>query len=112
MARQFGDVLRELAGGSTFEQLTTELTEVVVAVKETGSAGKLTLTLDIKPNGAHGVEVSDKITTKIPKEDRGSTLFFTDAEGSLHRRDPRQQKLPLRQVGVEDHDPETGEVHG
>ena len=108
--RPFTDILGELAAGETLDTLTSDLAQMVTAVKATSKAGKLTLELTIKPNGAHGVEITDKITTKEPRDDRGSTMFFNDKDGGLHRRDPRQQDLPLRQVGGQDHDPETGEV--
>ena len=106
--RPFTDVLGELAGGTTLDKLTADMAEIVAAVRETGAEGKLTLALTVKPNGIHGVEVVDKITTKVPSEDRGTTLFFTDVDGGVHRRDPRQTKLPLHEVAT--HDPETGEV--
>ena len=109
--RPFTDVLGELGAGQTLDTLTDDLAEVVGAVKATGKNGELTLKLTVKPNGAYGVSLADKITTKIPKEDRGETLFFTDDDGGLHRRDPRQEELPLRQVHGATHDPETGEVH-
>ena len=108
--RPFTDVLAELAAGETASTLSADLADVVAAVKATGNAGEVTLKLTVKPNGPHGVEIADKITTKVPKEDRGTTLFFTDDAGGVHRRDPRQQELPLRQVASTDHDPETGEV--
>lgn len=108
--RPFTDILGELAAGETLDTLTSDLAEIVTAVKATGKSGKLTLELTIKPNGAHGVEITDKISTKEPRDDRGSTLFFNDKDGGLHRRDPRQQDLPLRQVSGTEIDPETGEV--
>ena len=108
--RPFTDILGELAAGETLDTLTSDLAQMVTAVKATGKTGKLTLELTIKPNGAFGVEITDKITTKEPRDDRGSTLFFNDKDGGLHRRDPRQQDLPLRQVGGTEIDPETGEV--
>ena len=74
------------------------LAEVVTAVQEVGKPGEVTLQLKIKPNGHHGVAVEDTVKAEIPEAPRGQTLFFTDANGGLHRRDPRQQDLPLRQV--------------
>jgi len=110
--RPFTDILGELAAGETLETLTSDLAQMVTSFKASGKSGKLTLELTVKPNGAHGVEITDKITTKEPRDDRGSTLFFNDKDGGLHRRDPRQQDLPLRQVAGQGHDPETGEVRG
>ena len=112
MTRPFNYILGELGAGETVERLTEDLAEVVTAVRATGKTGKVTLELTVKQNGAHGVSISDKITTKAPRDDRGESLFFADPEGGLHRRDPRQQELPLRKIdgGKQDHDPETGEV--
>lgn len=98
MTRPFGDVLGELAGGTTHERMTELLAEVVTAVQEIGKPGELSLSLKIKPNGTGGVAVEDVVKAKNPEAPRGQTLFFTDADGGLHRRDPRQQDLPLRQV--------------
>ena len=110
--RPFTDILGELAAGQTCDTLTADLAAVVTAVKATGKKGTIRLDLEINPNGANGVRITDKITTKEPREDRGETLFFNDAEGGLHRRDPRQQTLALHGIdgGKTDHDPETGEV--
>ena len=110
MSRPITDVLGELGSGDTCDVLSSDLAEVVNAVKAHGGTGKVTLELTVKPNGAHGVSIADKITTKAPRADRGETLFFTDKEGGLHRRDPRQQDLPLREVGGTEFNPETGEV--
>ena len=96
--RPFPDMLAELAYGQTLDVLTEEMAEVVNAVRTTGKAGRLTLELTVKPNGAHGVAITDKITAKRPRDDRGESLFFIDRDGGLHRNDPRQTELPLRQV--------------
>jgi len=74
MARQFAEVLRELGGGGTYDELTAKL----------------------KPNGDAGVIVTDEIKTKVLEAARGDTVFFVTAGGSLVRQDPRQQDLPLR----------------
>ena len=110
MSRPFTDILGELAAGETLQIFSADLAEVVTAVRATGKKGTIRLDLEVNANGAHGVRITDKITVKAPREDRGETLFFSDADGNLHRRDPRQQTLPLREVGGTTHDPETGEV--
>jgi hypothetical protein len=96
--RAFADVLRDLAGGSTYEELGTRLTEVVQAVMETRKSGTLTIALKIKPNGESSVIITDEIKSKVPEGTRGETLFFATAGGTLVRDDPRQEKLPLRAV--------------
>jgi ribosomal protein S28E/S33 len=96
--RQFADVLRELCAGSTYDELTARLGEVVEAVTDTGKVGEISIKLKIKPNGDAGVIVTDEIKTKVPERARGDTVFFVTSGGSLVRQDPRQQDLPLRSV--------------
>ena len=96
--RPFTDTVGELGAGHTLDLLTEQMAEVVTAVAATGKVGKLNLELTVQPNGAYGVAILDKITTKIPQPDRGASLFFIDKDGGLHRSDPNQIELPLRQV--------------
>lgn len=98
MARPFADVLRELSGGNTYEELTSALAEVVEAVIETRKSGSISISLSIKPNGDGAVMITDDIKTKVPQPARGTTVFFATSGGSLVRQDPRQQDLPLRRV--------------
>ncbi len=100
MARPFADVIRELGGGATYDELTARLAEVVAAVTETRKVGELSIRLKIKPNGEAGVIVADEIKAKVPEPPRGDTVFFVTSGGSLVRQDPRQQDLPLRTVAA------------
>ena len=102
MGRQIADVLRELAGGQTYDEINGALQEVVEAVRQTRKSGALTIKLNIKPNGEHAVMITDTVISKVPEATRGETLFFVDASGGLLRDDPRQEKLPLRSVGSAD----------
>lgn len=101
MSRAFADVLRELAGGKVYEDLTTQLGEVVTAVMETGKAGEVSVKLSIKSNGEGSVRVLADVKQKIPSPVMGETLFFATSSGSLVRNDPRQPELPLREVKQE-----------
>jgi hypothetical protein len=101
MSRPFADVLRELAGGKVYEDLTTQLGEVVTAVMETGKAGEVSVKLSIKSNGEGSVRVLADVKQKIPTAVVGETLFFATSSGSLVRNDPRQAELPLREVKTE-----------
>lgn len=101
MSRPFADVVRELAAGKVYEDLTTQLGEVVTAVLETGKVGELSLKLSIKPNGEGSVRVLSDVKQKVPTPVVGETLFFATSSGSLIRNDPRQSELPLREVKQE-----------
>lgn len=98
MARPFADVLRELGAGSTYDDLTAQLAEVVEAVVQTRKVGELSIKLKVKPNGEGSVIIADEIKAKVPEPARGDSVFFVTSGGSLVRQDPRQADLPLRRV--------------
>lgn len=119
MSGKFFSTLRDCRQGTTLEELDSAVAEVVAAVKATGKAGKVMLSLTIRPpkkGGGRYLHVEDDVTTKVPKQDRTDTLFFTTADGSLTRQDPDQRALDLRPVPTPGakpaFDPETGEIAG
>lgn len=91
------EVLSRMRGGRVLDLLALELNEVVRAVKdsESGKAGKVTLTIDIKPikKIPDAVELVGTITGKAPKDPPPSDLMFADDDGNLHTRNPRQGDL-------------------
>ncbi|MDX2265420.1 MAG: hypothetical protein NW215_10660 [Hyphomicrobiales bacterium] len=93
MSRLFTDILRDLSGGRIVDELTEHLAEVAKAVEDTGKAGALKLTLKISPNGDGSATIEATVSATTPKPNFGKTLFFTDKDGGLHRRDPRQAEM-------------------
>lgn len=112
MSRPFADVVRELAGGDTYRDLSDGLAEVVQAVMATRKGGKITLELTIKPNGENSVSIIDDVKIKVPTPPRGQNIFFTTADGALLRNDPRQKELPLKAVADNSAGGELKEVTG
>lgn len=98
MARPFADVLRDLAAGQVYDDLTSSLGEIVTAVLETRKAGEMTLKIKVKPNGEGSVVVAAEMKNKVPEPAKGETLFFATSSGSLLRNDPRQAAFDLREV--------------
>ncbi len=100
--RSFLDTLTKLRYGECLENLTTELHQLLCAVNRTGRGGSLTLKINVKPvdKGAsvERIQISDDITVKVPKPERGSTFMFLDAQNNPTPNDPRQPSLPLRVV--------------
>lgn len=100
--RPFADVLRDLSKGQLHDELSTLLQDLIGAVQDTGKAGKLVLTLTVKPlpktDGM--VAVADSVTVKSPELDRNETYYFVDDDLNLTREHPRQQALPLRDVST------------
>lgn len=96
--RTFPQVLGDLPGGRTVDELSEALAQLVLAVAATGKKGSITLKLDVAPNADDMVSIDDTITLKLPQRARGRAIFFHDAEGSLLKENPRQGKLALREV--------------
>jgi hypothetical protein len=99
--RPFAEFLVQQANGRTHTELSNALHTVVAAVKETGKAGKVQLTVDVKPmskSDDRALIVTATCAIKQPQTDAPTSVFFIDADGNLSRTDPRQMTLPLREV--------------
>jgi hypothetical protein len=97
--RPFMDFLREHRTGITHDMLSDALQELVAAVTQEGKAGKLVLTIGVKPLGKNdGLEVSAMVECKPPKETAGTAIFFPTPDNNLVRQDPRQQAMELREI--------------
>jgi hypothetical protein len=95
--RPITDTLRLLQGGVFLDLCSEKLAEAVKAVDETGKAGKVTITLDLK-RASGAIEILAKVTNKVPEEKADSDLLWPTVEGNLSVDNPSQQKLDLRQV--------------
>ncbi len=114
MAKPITDTLRLLQGGVFLDQCSDLFASIVRAVEETGKAGKLTITLDVKKVNA-AVSVLAKVTDKTPEPAPDADLFYATVEGNLSLDNPNQRKLDLRVADsppkqVRTVDPETGEI--
>lgn len=92
------DVIGELNNGDFIGDLTDELYALIKAVSETRKAGKLTITMNVKPTGRDTVSVAADFSSKKPEDGRPETTFFIGKDFSLQRKDPKQPDLPLREV--------------
>lgn len=99
----FNQQLVYLNKGTLNEELTEVLAEVVKAVRETGKAGSLTLTLKVamfsKAN-EDVVKISPVVTSKVPEGERAETIMYSTADGDLLRDDPNTVRTELKQVDV------------
>ncbi|RAI37231.1 hypothetical protein [Rhodoplanes roseus] len=100
--RLITDVLRDIRRGRPVEEATAALADVVRAVDETGKEGSVTITLKIKPAKHGGPEktIIAEVKHKKPIADIAPAIFFSDEDGDLHRVDPRQEEMPLNEVGT------------
>jgi hypothetical protein len=86
-------ILQGIRDGELVTDLTNKLSDVVEQVSETGKKGSLTLTLDIKKNGEHGITISPKVVAKTPETQVGDALFFSLPGGNLSRKNPKQHDI-------------------
>lgn len=93
--RPITDVLRDIRRGRAVEQATRLLNEVVRAVDETGKPGTVTITLTVKPEKGGGTQktIIAAVKAKKPEGDIPEAVFFSDADGDLHRSDPQQSEM-------------------
>lgn len=112
--RTITDTLRLLQGGVFLDECSDKLAEAVIAVDETGKAGKLTITLDLKKSGG-ALAISAKVTNKAPESPPDADLLWPTTEGNLSLNNPNQRALdlqvaPARSSEVRNVDQSTGEI--
>lgn len=96
--RPITDTLRLLDGGAFLDLASDKLAALVKGVDETGKAGKLVISLDVKRVSGGAISLSPNVTTKVPEPKPDSTLLWATVEGNLSVDNPHQQKLDLRAV--------------
>lgn len=84
-----------LHGGLFIDECSEKLAEAVRAVDETGKAGKLVITLDLKKSGG-ALQIDAKVTNKVPEAKADADLLWPTVEGNLSLDNPAQRKLDLQ----------------
>ncbi len=92
-------ILQTHDGGEVCNELADALREASTAVQLSGKASTIELRVKLTPaaKGAFGI-VFSKPKVRKSEPERGSSIWFGDENGNLHRNDPRQRDLPLRTV--------------
>lgn len=93
--RPITDTLRMLQGGAFLDVCSEKLAEAVLSVEETGKAGKLTITLDLKKS-AGAIAILAKVTNKVPEAKPDEDLMWATVEGNLTLQNPNQRSLDLK----------------
>ncbi len=91
--QDFARTVAFLQGGATIHELTCALEELVAQCVLTGKKGQLQFTINVLPDGAGKVKVTDDVKVKAPKFPRKETVFFANEHGELSRKRPRQGEL-------------------
>ena len=97
-ARPLTHALRLLDGGVFLDVAGEKLATLVKTIEDTGKAGKMTITLDIKKVGGGAIQITPTVSCKTPEAKPDSTLLWATVEGNLTVENPNQQKLDLKQV--------------
>lgn len=103
VVRPFADSLREINGGKSHDELSLALRDLTAGVKETGRKGTLTYQVTIAPMKGNPdvLQVTDKVSARIPEPERKASIFFSDSAGNLTRTDPAQLTFEsLREVSA------------
>ena len=100
------ETLNRIEGGCFMDDVGQRLSELVLAVDQTGKPGSITLKIDIRRATAGAMAVKGKVSIKKPEQPAFEALLFPTPEGNLLAEDPRQQRLELREVV----DQNTGEI--
>jgi hypothetical protein len=89
----FGTFLLQHAKGRTHDELSEALRDLVLACRETGKAGSITLKLTVKALDDFAFEVLDSVTVKRPQGNRPKSIWFATPDGELTRDNPHQLSL-------------------
>lgn len=101
--RGFGVLLSQIGDGDLQAELSGALHRLNMLLAEHADShdkatGYLTLKLKITHESNGLVSIDGDVAVKEPKPVRARSVFWTDKTGNLTIENPRQQKLPLREV--------------
>jgi len=92
----FLDALGDVHGGQLIEEADRHLRQVIAAVRERGGTSVLTLKIKVASVAENRVDVSGQVTAKVPPASYPPSIFFTDQDNSISRRDPRQHEMKFQ----------------
>lgn len=99
MAMTVLDILSKIDSGHVIDEANTQIAAVAKSVEQTEGKGRVTITLLFEHNNANQLLISASVKSAAPATAHGQSVFFTDDRGGLHRKDPFQGELALREVG-------------
>lgn len=106
-ARGFGALLHQVDDGCAHAELSEELQRLGGTLNAQAiqygakSKGTLTLTLTLTAEANGTVNVDYDVKVKTPKPKRPRSVFWLTRGNNLTPENPKQQRLPLREVPVQ-----------
>lgn len=102
--RGFAVLLQQVEEGALHAELSDELRDVcrdlhrMAKNYEQKAKGSLTLVLELVADPSGILTVKPSVTKKIPKAKRSGSAFWITGGGNLSVENPRQPRLPIREV--------------
>lgn len=101
--RSFGVLLTQIEDGALHAELSAIVQKMQVDLHEIAdqrgqAKGELVLKIAFAHEKKGVVAVKASVDTKMPKGERGTSVFWLTDDANLSPENPRQQKLPLREV--------------
>jgi hypothetical protein len=96
----FSYALNQMRNGKAQEEASEKLNELINACRDTGTKGKITLEIEVRPDKGDSGQYFLRPTVKIKKPvfAVSDTIFWGTPEGNLQRTDPAQGDLDLKIV--------------
>lgn len=96
----FSYALNQMRNGKAQEEASEKLNELINACRDTGTKGKITLEIEVRPDKGDSGQYFLRPTVKIKKPvfAVSDTIFWGTPEGNLQRTDPAQGDLDLKVV--------------
>lgn len=96
----FLNTLAAMNAGIVINDLDDALRSATKAASDAKAKAKVLLEISVVPNGegAGGTalfKLDAKIKTSLPQEPRQPSVFFSDDDGNLTRRNPKQEEMKL-----------------
>lgn len=101
-ANAFEHMLRTHRNGLVANKASDALNQVIEAARMRGKAASMTLTVTVKPQNDDQIILEVQCKAKLPDEKLAGALWYVDEDNRLHRSDPKQRELPLREVEKKD----------
>lgn len=102
--RSFAVMLQQIGDGELHDDLGLRMQELVGNLRafseryQREGKGTLTLTLNVIAAGNGTIAVAGDVKVKTPTPKRAGSVFWPTAANNLTLENPRQQKLPLKEV--------------
>ena len=103
-AKKFLDNMTSYGLGGLVGELADEQLKVIDAVRNTGLAGSVSMTLKFKRTGDEKVAVQAVVKASVPRQPMNVVEMFADEENVLHESNPKAKQLDFENVhAMEDH---------